>query len=290
MKGLSEDIDEFGYESLYFVNVDWNNQKRLSGIAGYTEGYLKLESFRLREGRLITEDELAEGKSVCMLSAKSDHDIKVGDTVSFMGSSYEVVGVITAPKNYGGILIPYKAMEAFIGKNNIQYKLIVHTRHEPEINVMSRRLSFAESIISVGTAEENSEPYYASIWALIQERIGIGLIVLLFAVISIIMIIVGKTIDDQYVLGVKMAVGASGTRVFLESFLQNSILMIIALAIDFLLFPIVKHYYTLIYSYPDLYIFLVMLVICLIIAFLVSLLGTAAVLRKKSVSALLKIR
>lgn len=288
LKGLTKEINKYGYQTMYSVNVKWNNHDFIAGAAGYSASYLDLEGYELQEGRLITETELAEGTSVCMIQANGKNDIKVGDSISFMGMSYEVVGIIHMPKAYGGIFIPYKAMEAFIGENNIQYKVTLQTEEEPNIKQIKSNLNFIDSVISVGSAQENTKPYYESVWNLIKERIGIGLIVLLFAVISIIIIIIGKTIDNQYEIGVKMAVGASGIQVFAETFLQNGFLMIIALVIDFLLFPIVKHYYKLLHCYPDMWVFLVMMIVCFIITFLVSIIGTVVVLRNKSISGLLR--
>lgn len=288
IEGLTEGIDVFGYQAIYTVTAKWNRKYMVTTVAGYSSGFMTLEGNEILKGRLLTEDELSAGKPVCLVLASSIHNFKIGDSISFAGTTYEIVGMVYMPKSYGGILIPYNAMEKFIGKNNVQYKVTVHTSQIPNINEISKNLNFTNSILSIGTASENTKPYYESIWALIKERIGIGLIVLLFAVISMIMIIVGKTIDDQYMIGVKMSVGASGTRVFIETFLQNSILIIIALMIDFILFPIVKHNYSLVHSYPDTLVFIVMVALCLIISFFVSLLGTAFILKNKSISGLLK--
>ncbi|MGB8452219.1 MAG: ABC transporter permease [Anaerocolumna sp.] len=285
---LTKGIDIYGYQTIYTVTAKCNKHNFLSAVAGYSSSFLSLEGYKLIEGRLITETEISEGKPVCMVRTNGENDIKAGDSLSFMGTSYEVVGIIRIPKAYGGIFIPYKAMEAFIGKNSLQYKITLQTKEEPNINEIKSNLYFADSVLSIGTAVENVKPYYESVWALIRERIGIGLIVLLFAVISIIMIIIGKAIDDQYIIGVKMSIGASGIQVFTETFLQNAVLMIIALLIDFILFPIVKHYYRLLNNYPDIWVFLVMIIICLIITFFVSLFGTVIVLRNKSVSGLLR--
>lgn len=288
IKALSEDIDGFGYQAIYTVTARWKKHTMVTNVGGYSSGYLLLEGNKLDKGRLITEEEMSEGSPVCLVSTNGNNAYKTGGSISFMGTSYRIVGIIYMPKSYAGVLIPYKAMEKFVGRNNIQYKVTIHTKQKPDINELTGKLDFASSVLTAGTAEENVKPYLESVWTHIKDRIGIGLIVLLFAVISITMIIIGKTMDEQYVLGVKMSVGATGSRVFFETFLQNSILMIIALLLDFLLFPVAKHYYRIIRSYPDIRIFIVMSIVSLIIAFFVSFLGTAAVLKNKSISGLLK--
>lgn len=288
IKKLTEDIDVYGYQAVYTVSAQWKESRLLTTVGGYSPDYLTLEGNELQKGRLITKEELSGGKPVCMAVTHSRHDFKIGDEVSVMGNSYKIVGTLYMPKSYAGILIPYRSLENFIGKNNIQYKVLLHTKQKSDISEIKGNLNFADLILSIGTARDNVKPYYDSIWSLIIERIGIGLIVLLFSIISMVMIIIGKTIDSQYTIGVKMSVGASATRIFIDTFLQNSILMISALLLDFLLFPIVKHYYNLLNSYPGIWVFVVMLILCLIIALVVSLLGVTVILKNKSPSVLLK--
>lgn len=61
------------------------------------------------------------------------------------------------------------------------------------------------------------------------QNLLLGFFVLLFGIISFIFIIAGKVAEEEYSIGVKMAIGASKNTVFFELFIQSILLIMIGI-------------------------------------------------------------
>lgn len=74
---------------------------------------------------------------------------------------------------------------------------------------------------------------------------------ILAALFSITFVLTGKVCEERYLIGLRMSMGANGTRIYLELLIENSILTLCALLLDLLLFPIVISRARIVYGYPS---------------------------------------
>lgn len=111
---------------------------------------------------------------------------------------------------------------------------------------------------------------------------------MLFGIISFIFIIAGKVSEEQYSIGVKMSLGASKGMIYIELFLQNLILILSAVLIDIICFPLVKKLLPQLGFIIDWKVILGMIIIGLSTAFLVTGIILETTMKKKQVYELLK--
>ena len=71
------------------------------------------------------------------------------------------------------------------------------------------------------------------------------------ALVSIVFILTGKAFEERYLIGLRIAMGATGTRIYGELLMENGILTAFALLLDLMLFPIVIRHMRTVYGYPS---------------------------------------
>ncbi len=85
-------------------------ENRPSSVTGTTPAYLSVLNYTLSEGRFLDDADVAGARKVCVLGATPAKELfgelpAVGERIKLKGSSYEVVGVLTA-KGQGGFQDP----------------------------------------------------------------------------------------------------------------------------------------------------------------------------------------
>lgn len=293
LQSLSPDIDRLGFGAIYQTTLAWKDLKVATIVNGCTNNYLDTSSCMLVNGRLPTPEEFTSGAKVCLIRQSDRLDnagAQIGDTLSIAGTDFQVIGTIHM-RAYGGVWIPYNSLEPIAGKAKLQFDTLLHTQGAPNTATLETALKTIQNanVISVQSAVGAQRQIAASVEASIRKQLLIGLAVLLFAVVSFVLVVAGKTLDEQYVTAVKMAVGATKRQVFADLFTENAVLITTAVLIDFLVFPLaarVMSDFTLLLDWE-----VVLITICvgLLLALIVTFIVTILFLRK-NVSELLRKR
>ena len=131
------DVEDFigtplkDYECIYETTMGWEHGDGVDSVGGVSLGILDRVPVYLKEGRLFEQkDYEQDAMPVCILKSTSEMYIqgaRIGDTVEFMGNSYQVVGIIEgrASKLFGGVLVPYPAMAYVSGIRAVQHRFII---------------------------------------------------------------------------------------------------------------------------------------------------------------------
>lgn len=203
--------------------------------------YLELDGNEIVAGRMFTLAEAENGENVCMLIHRGvleSDGVGVGDTISFLGTSYRVIGILRAPKIHGGVVIPYRAGKDMLSVGRNQYQMMIYGNPEKKWRARElAKLMFPEaSVEEAKTGTEMEAAYLESVNSLIRRQGRECGIIIAFTGISMFMLLLGKTMDIRYRNGVRMAVGADRKNIFLQNILQNLILMLTSLAADLFLY------------------------------------------------------
>lgn len=205
-----------------------------------SQHYFDVDGNELIDGRFFTEEEVNEGAAVCMLShngSLEEDGVRVGDMVTILGTDYEVVGILRAPKMHGGVILPYRAGKAMLSMGSNQYHMLVYTNSERRIQdkVLLQTL-FPNGSGSVETGEETERMYLDSVSHYSRRRALECACVLFFTCVSMVLLLVGKTVAGRYRMGVRLAVGAGRSSIRRQEMLQNLLLMMVAFVVDALLY------------------------------------------------------
>lgn len=243
-----------GYGYIAYISVLRITDKGIQtlGVAGATPEYFELEGFELIEGRMITAEEYAKGAHVCLV--RDGVGVSVGRMLSLMGEDYEVVGQINVPKMYGTAAVPYRCMEELSAGDGMQFRIAFCMKdREAVLRFPMSSLDFADSILELDSGDDINAPYIESIRLQIADMMKKGGVVIVTALISILFVLTGKVYEERYLIGLRISMGATGARIYLELLLENGILMVCALLLDLLLFPIVIRNARTVYGYPSMW-------------------------------------
>lgn len=248
---LTGNVSDAFFLCHHYTVVANDEYRKAVGIQGYSSNYFDYNTSKLLEGRMPTEEEIATNAKVCVLAKSSRaiyRNIKVGDIVTISGVEFEVIG--SAYVNKGTLLVPYGALEEFLGIDDtykMEYDIYVQTEQTADIDAV--RAEFKEHKWAIDKIEPMEE-FYKSI-ADLRDRLNYqraltALPAIVFALIGVAMIMVGKMKDSDYLTGVKLALGATKANVFMDLFLENAAIAAVAVALDSILahafYPVLQKY------------------------------------------------
>lgn len=294
LKDMAADIKQVGYFARYDAVVTWKGQDMVCPAAGSTLSYLELEHHKIVDGKIFNKKQEEAGARVCLLKIGGTlwkKGAKVGDSIKINNIKYRIIGAIRDIKFYGGIIVPYNSLNIYLknNKNHIQYKALFLTDKKADTEELSAKIKQSDmKLIDVMSASEGQQMLLDSAKSSISKDIILGLFVLLFAICSFIFIIAGRVAQEQYSIGIKMAVGASKGMIFIDLLIQNMILILIAVSTDIVSFPLVKIVMPQFGFIIDAKIMTVMFITGVLLAFIAT--GTifAKLIKKKQISELLK--
>ncbi|HIS46704.1 MAG TPA: ABC transporter permease [Candidatus Scybalocola faecigallinarum] len=240
------DVEDFigtplkDYECIYETTMGWEHGDGVDSVGGVSLGILGRVPVYLKEGRLFEQkDYEQDAMPVCILKSTSEMYIqgtRIGDTVEFMGNSYQVVGIIEgrSSKLFGGVLVPYPAMSYVSGVREIQHRFIIPIKeleHGEGLVAKSKENPYIHIFTVTTLAEEDriAEEIYA------QQNVKMlltGGCVCLFAFFSLFAITLGRSLEEQKIVGIHKAVGAKGSMLFAQALIQNIVIVAAALAVD----------------------------------------------------------
>lgn len=233
MASWGSNVKNAGFFATYSTTFEYNGSSYLSNVSGYSKEYMEIGKTVLVDGRFLTQEEFDSGAKVCLSMESRRVDgkpIKVGDTITIAGTDFKIVGIIRDNKSYGSAFISYHALYDWLKDANVQYKAYLQTQGEPDMDGINHSLLTSKDIekIDLHTAAEAQEDLLSKVGDMYKQKLLLGAVMLLFSMISFALIIAGKTLNEQYVLGVKTAMGATKGQLFWDLALQNFILIEIA--------------------------------------------------------------
>lgn len=252
---LGETLGE--YECAYQTTVNWENADGVSFVGGISPDIWESVPVYLMEGRLFNANDYKNGAlPVCLLKTNNEmylEGARVGDVISFMGTSCEVVGIVEGfgSKIIGSILVPYPLMDDVSGTTPIQHRFIVPKKENTDLESLQAGAQMVPdvNIISVNSLSEEEKEADAIYAAQDRNWLLAGFAVCLFAFFSIFAISVGRSLEEQRNMGIHKALGADRRKLFLEVLIQNLVIIAMALVMDgiILSFPWERIFFTKIY-------------------------------------------
>lgn len=221
----------------------WNHQ--YIAVKGIDEHYF----YPLPEisGRGFDEEELREGRRVCLLDQKNAkrYDCRAGDRISVCGEKLRIIGIIMDTK-FEGILLPFGAMEEICrNKQNIQFTGVFRADTEEEkakiTAWVTEELEKYEGVEVQGVID-GSTIYENALATKMQWRAdrGIGAAVsALFFLMNETVVLMGKAKKERQTIGIHMALGATEGEMkgmlFLETLLVTffSAMLVLATLLPF---------------------------------------------------------
>lgn len=233
VKSWGSNVKNVGFFATYSTTFEYEGSTYISNVSGYNEEYMEIGKSILLDGRFLTREELDSGAKVCL--SREDNrvggkPIRVGNKITVAGTKFEIVGIIRDNKAYGSVFIAYNALRDLLNDSSPQYKAYLQTDGEPDIDEISRSILTSEGVdkLDCRTAISAQEELISRVEEMFNKKLLLGAVVALFSMLSFTLIIAGKTLNEQYVLGVKTAVGATKGKLFWDLALQNFILLELA--------------------------------------------------------------
>lgn len=232
---------EYSYECLQQTTAAWGDQTLITTVGGVSEDTFELSPYTLEAGRLLTAQELSDPEAgVCLVKKTSEFVSgggQVGDTLQFMGRTFEVAGIFDSTRILASVIIPYPAIGEIAGAEQMQHRFVIasgtpwdEAAIEQMVSMLNRRGGL--NVFRPMTAVEEDAEFDASIRSMAADWLMIGGAVLVFALLSVWIILMGSMMNEKYSYGIRRAVGAGTGRLFAEAFVQNLLLIILALALD----------------------------------------------------------
>ena len=171
------------------------------------------------KGRAFQDSELREGKKVCLLNQKyaDRYSYEEGDLISIHHTDFQIIGLMK-DKIYPGILIPYAAMkEVYPSGRGIQFTAMLLVENEAEkggvaASVTNAILEQDENAEIIGTVD-GEELYRLSQETKLRWRFLRGAAAVVSGIFFLLnegIVLLEKMKKERAVIGVRMAVGATG--------------------------------------------------------------------------------
>lgn len=232
MLAWNKHITKAGFFVNYETMEEYKGKTFVGHAAGCNSDFLEVRSTKLIEGRFPTEEEMETGANVCLVASNSGRNYKVGTTVHVGGSDFEVIGIFRDVRLLAEIVMPYKALYPMIGKKELQSVAYLLTEGKPQTGKIGAKIcSSLETVQYVRSAADSEVPMLERNKEIMIEKMKKSSIILIFSLVSFTLIIVGRILNEQYILGVKTAVGATRFQLFLDLLFQNFLLIQIGAAI-----------------------------------------------------------
>lgn len=231
----NEQITKAGFFVTYETVTEYKGDSFVGYATGCTSDFLGMRNTILVDGRFPTEEEMETGAKVCLVKSSSGRNYKIGSMINVGGTEFEIIGSFRDIRLFAGVLMPYKSLYPMVEKKTLQSVAYLQTEGEPDVSkIKSDIRSAVERVQYVESAADSEVPMMKQYEEYITKDFKQSSVILLFSIISFTLIIAGRMLNEQYVLGVKTAVGATRVQLFFDLLLQNYLLIQIGAAITLL--------------------------------------------------------
>jgi ABC-type lipoprotein release transport system permease subunit len=208
-------------------------------VYGIDESKVNANEILLSDGKMINQN-----KKECVLGQEiaNKYNYKINDYVKLKNTKYKVVGITDSRAYLNNLIIPIDLFQDTINNEGLtaQYYVLFTFNTQEESQKHEEGVLpwlIKEKIIAENFDIEQAIEYYNasknSIQYWIEARIIVGISGLAFALINIMMVLVGKLQENKKSYGIKLALGIERKSLYISFLIEN---MIIALFADLLLF------------------------------------------------------
>lgn len=232
MLAWSEQIQKAGFFVTYETIEEYEGESFVGRAAGCNYDFLETRNTNLVDGRLPTKEEMETGAKVCLARSNSGKNYKIGTTVNVGGTDFEIIGIFRDIRFMSDMLMSYEAIYPMVENKSLQSVVTLLTDGEPKMGKMGAKItSSVDAVQYIKSAADSEVPMMERVEEIMTEDLRKSSVILVFSLISFTLIIAGRMLNEQYVLGVKTAVGATRFQLFSDLLFQNFLLIQIGAAI-----------------------------------------------------------
>ncbi len=213
-------------------------------VGAVSANYLDFIRYDVLSGRSITKEEVQSAAKVCMLEESFPEQYKlsvtVGEKITLEGESYEVVGIYRSMDLINTVLVPASVFDMDNSSTRNTISMFVQFDTSVEVDTV---LTEMEEVLGSVQVVRPVEEYFAQkrdyCFEVSVVLLAVTIPLSVFSLINCILVIFGKIARTRHEIGIKMALGAGQNTIFWTSFLENSILSVIAFGVDLAVLPFV---------------------------------------------------
>lgn len=224
--------------------IEINGGKENGFVSYLTEDWAEFEDCKLIEGDL----DLHTGENVCLVEQSLSEEyggLHTGDQIAIFGAAYTIGGVFSSFNYYGKILLPLSVGGQAAEPDIMISELYLRTEEAwPDGGDIADALKSAG--LPISDVRSGEELYQSLLTQGLYKSMGIfgvGLVAFAFAAINICLVLVGKWNLDKRTYGIRMALGAPHSFVFLSAVIENMLCFCIAYLLDVAMVHILKPTY-----------------------------------------------
>lgn len=231
-----------------FVEYDYivsGNKIVKTQTIGYKNGYDKIISFEMLDGKYFTESEANGNEHICLITSNLQKELgcHAGDKVVLGNEEFTVKGVYIRKDNT--VLLP---LESFAQKHETYYNYSLIFKKDCDIKTKGAEILKSlleeyglntENYMLMGDYYEEHNDLKNAYFA-IAIMLAIASVVLIYAALNISNIMVNKINNDMKIYKIRMQLGATKGNIFGFLWVQLFALMLIAVAADALIIFLLK--------------------------------------------------
>lgn len=244
LQGSSLKISDYAISAYKSGTIEINGAKNNGFINYLTEDWGEFENCKIIDGSI---DLFTDG-NICLVEQSFSEEyggLHTGDQITLFGVTYTISGVFSSFNYYGKILLPLPASEQTTESDIMISKLYLRTKEAlPDGEYIADILKGAG--LPVSDVRNGNELYQTGLTEGLYQSMGIfgvGFVAFAFAAINICLVLVGKLNLDKRTHGIRMALGAPYSFVFLSAVIENMLCFCIAYLLDVGMVHILKPTY-----------------------------------------------
>lgn len=238
------EISDYAISAYKSGTIEINGTKN-NGFTGYlTEDWVEFENCKMIDGSL----NLFTSANICLVEQSFSEEyggLHTGDQITLFGVTYTISGIFSSFNYYGKILLPLSVSGQTTEPGISISQLYLRTQE-----ILQDGEQIADILKSAGlpvsSVRSGNELYRTGLTAGLYQSMsifGVGFAAFAFAAINICLVLVGKLNLDKRTYGIRMALGAPYSFVFMSAVIENMLCFCIAYLLDVGLVHILKPTY-----------------------------------------------
>lgn len=200
----------------------------------------------LRAGRIFNYD-----KNECIIGAElaDKYNYNLNDYITFKHEKYKIVGITNSRSYISNMIIPIDLFEDDIKNEDVfvQYDIVALfndskelKKHENDILLWINKEDIGMDNINIRQSIEDYNQSKDTIKKWVEARIVIGVGGLVFAIVNMMMVLIGKIHENKKIYGIKLALGMSRSCLYFSFLIENIIIALFSNLGLFATMPIIS--------------------------------------------------
>lgn len=236
------DSNKVSYKiSSQFIFKELNNTSaRVYGVDKFATSH----EIILREGRIFSYD-----KNECIIGAEmaDKYSYNLNDYITFKNKKYKIVGITNSRSYISNMIISINLFEDALKNEDVlvQYDIVALfndskelDKHERDILSWIQKEDIDRGNIDIRKSIEDYNNSKQTINKWVEARIVIGIGGLVFAIVNMMMVLIGKIHENKKIYGIKLALGMSRRCLYTSFLIENIIIAFFSNLLLFATMPI----------------------------------------------------